>query len=115
MTAAVEIDTVMQAIISALEQSPETTLIYNADDPFCSFIASHVKRTITFGIGEDLHLPQDRVTGGRFCLKCGTLMEYDYHQYGQLVLFIVRSVILGGHRLTLQQCTLHLQMAFHFQ
>lgn len=82
-----EIDTVMQAIISALEQSPETTLIYNADDPFCSFIASHVKRTITFGIGEDLHLPQDRVTGGRFCLKCGTLMEYDYHQYGQLGAF----------------------------
>lgn len=82
-----EIDTVMQAIISALEQSPETALIYNADDPFCSFIASHVKHTIAFGIGEDLHLPQNRVTGGQFCLKCGTLMEYDYHQYGQLGAF----------------------------
>ncbi|WOC33576.1 MULTISPECIES: MurT ligase domain-containing protein [Caproicibacterium] len=79
-----EIDTVMQAIVTALEQSPETVLIYNADDPFCTSIASHVKRTIPFGIGEDLHLPQDRVTGGRFCLQCGALLEYAYHQYGQL-------------------------------
>ena len=79
-----EIDTVMQAIISALEQSPETTLIYNADDPFCTYIASHVKNTIPFGIGEDLHLPQDRVTGGRFCLQCGAQLLYDYRQYGQL-------------------------------
>ncbi|MDD3262044.1 MAG: MurT ligase domain-containing protein [Oscillospiraceae bacterium] len=82
-----EIDTVMQAIISALEQSPETVLIYNADDPFCSFIASHAKHTIAFGIAEDLHLPQDRVTGGRFCMKCGTQLEYDYRQYGQLGAF----------------------------
>jgi UDP-N-acetylmuramyl tripeptide synthase len=82
-----EIDTVMNAIISALEKSPETILIYNADDPFCSHIASHVKNTIPFGIAEDLHLPQDRVTGGRFCLKCGTELEYDYRQYGQLGAF----------------------------
>jgi UDP-N-acetylmuramyl tripeptide synthase len=82
-----EIDTVMQAIISALEKTPETVLIYNADDPFCSYIASHVKRTIPFGILEDLHLPQNRVVGGRFCMKCGTMLEYDYHQYGQLGAF----------------------------
>ena len=66
-----EIDRVQQTIAAALEGSPSTVLVYNADDPFCTAVAAKVRgrggRTLSFGIGEDLGLPGDRVYGGGFC------------------------------------------------
>ncbi len=83
-----EIDRVQQTISAALDESPSTVLIYNADDPFCEAVAVSVRgrggRTISFGIGEDLGLPGDRVYGGGFCQLCGAPLNYDYRQYGQL-------------------------------
>ncbi len=83
-----EIDRVQQTIATALEGSPETVLIYNADDPFCAAVAVKVRerggRTLAFGIGEDLGLPGDRVYGGGFCQLCGAPLAYSYRQYGQL-------------------------------
>ncbi len=83
-----EIDHVQDVISRAVCSSPETTLLYDADDPLCAGIAVHVQKAggkvVSFGIGEDLHLPHERVRGGAFCQICGAPMSYAYRHYGQL-------------------------------
>lgn len=80
-----EIDRVQEAIISGLEQSPESTLIYNADDPLCAIIAEKVSnKAIAFGVGEDMHLAQNTIADAQMCQRCSGMFTYDYRQYGQL-------------------------------
>ena len=80
-----EIDRIQDSIVSALATSPDTVLLYNADDPLCATIANRAaNRSIGFGIAEDLHLEQNTVADAQMCQKCSTMFEYAYRQYGQL-------------------------------
>jgi CobQ-like glutamine amidotransferase family enzyme/UDP-N-acetylmuramyl tripeptide synthase len=80
-----EIDHTQQSIEQALSASPQTVLVYNADDPNCQAIADKVpNRSIAFGIDEDLHLPQNKVSDTHMCQRCENMLTYDYLQYGQL-------------------------------
>lgn len=80
-----EIEHVQNTIAAALEGSPETTFIYNGDDPLCASIAARVpNRSLAFGIACDMKLDADRISDSRFCQKCGAALEYDYVHYGQL-------------------------------
>lgn len=80
-----EIELVQQSIIAALEKSPETTLIYNADDPLCTAIAQHIpNKNIAFGINENMNLTQNLVADSGLCQTCSCAFEYEYRQYGQL-------------------------------
>lgn len=83
-----EIDRVQDVIASALAASPETTLVACGDDPLVMGVAHRARRAgtrvLTFGIGEDLHLPADRVPEARFCQVCGAELAYDYRAYAQL-------------------------------
>ncbi|MBX9032465.1 MurT ligase domain-containing protein [Gordonibacter massiliensis (ex Traore et al. 2017)] len=80
-----EIDRIQESIAGALATSPNTALVFNADDPLCAAIAERVGNpTIAFGVGEDLHLPQNTVADAQMCQRCSTMLEYDYRQYGQL-------------------------------
>jgi CobQ-like glutamine amidotransferase family enzyme/UDP-N-acetylmuramyl tripeptide synthase len=80
-----EIDRVQDSIVRALERSPRTVVIYNADDPLCTAIADRCpNRTIGFGVGEDLHLAQNTVADAQMCQRCSGMLAYDYRQYGQL-------------------------------
>lgn len=80
-----EIDRIQDSIVGALEKSPNTVLVYNADDPLCVRIASRAtNRSIAFGVNEDLGLPQNSVTDAQMCQCCSTMLEYAYRQYGQL-------------------------------
>lgn len=80
-----EIDHIQQSIVGALKTSPETTLVYNADDPLCQAIADAVDNTaIPFGVADDMHLAQNAVADARMCQRCSTMLEYDFRQYGQL-------------------------------
>lgn len=88
-----EIDHVQDALVSALEASPETTLIYDADDPLCAAVARRAAESpareqsapnVTFGIEEDLHLPQNSVADAQMCQFCSGMFEYEYRHYGQL-------------------------------
>ncbi len=83
-----EIDHVQDVITHAIAASPATTLLYDADDPLCAGVAVRARRaggkTVSFGIGEDLRLPHERVRGGAFCQVCGAPMSYVYRHYGQL-------------------------------
>lgn len=80
-----EIDRIQDSIVGALEKSPSTVLLYNADDPLCARIAERAaNRSIAFGVNEDLGLPQNSVADAQMCQRCSSMMEYAYRQYGQL-------------------------------
>ena len=80
-----EIDHTQDVITAALEASPETTLLYNADDPLCAAIADRVNNaSIPFGIEGATGTESDRISDSRFCPRCNAPLSYDYVQYGQL-------------------------------
>lgn len=95
-----EIDRIQDSIVSALQSSPETALIYNADDPLCAFIASRVQaerdqqitsgqdvcafRSVAFGVSESMNLAQNAVADATMCQACSHMFRYEYRQYGQL-------------------------------
>lgn len=86
-----EIDHVQDVIVEALASSPNTTLVTCGDDPLCMGVAERAHgagtRVLSFGIGEDLGLPPDRVPEARFCQRCGATLAYAYHTYAQLGAF----------------------------
>ena len=66
-----EIDHTQEVIAHALELSPTTTLIYNADDPLCAAIAARVPNaSIAFGIDGATNTESDRISDSRFCSQC---------------------------------------------
>lgn len=80
-----EIDRIQETITQALKDSPETTLIYNADDPQCAIIAKRVpNKALGFGVDQDLKLAQNTVVDAQMCQNCSAIMDYTYRQYGQL-------------------------------
>ena len=86
-----EIDHVQDMIVQALASSPETTLLASGDDPLSMGVAYRAAaagtKVLTFGIGEDLGLPADRVPEARFCQVCGAELSYEYRSYAQLGAF----------------------------
>lgn len=86
-----EIDHVQDTIAAALAASPTTTLLVCGDDPLSVGVALRAQRAgtkvLSFGIGEDLRLPPDRVPEARFCQLCGAELTYDYRAYAQLGAF----------------------------
>jgi len=80
-----EIDVIQDSIASALEASPETVLVYNADDPLCAAIAEKVDNAcIAFGVAENMKLSQNTVVDAQMCQQCSGMLAYSYRQYGQL-------------------------------
>lgn len=80
-----EIDHTQDAIADALASSPETILIFNADDPLCTAIADRVPNPrVAFGIKGATGTETSRMAESRFCAKCNAALEYEYLQYGQL-------------------------------
>ncbi len=90
-----EIDRIQESIVGALVASPETGLIFNADDPLCAFVASRAAeeraraglaplRMVAFGVGESMHLAQNAVADATMCQACSHIFRYEYRQYGQL-------------------------------
>lgn len=80
-----EIDRIQESIIGALAASPATTLVYNADDPLCAYIASKsANPSIAFGVAESMGLAQNTVADAQMCQHCSSMFEYAFRQYGQL-------------------------------
>lgn len=80
-----EISFVQDSITSALNASPQTVLVYNADDPLCSAIARRIKNeTIAFGLSEPIGFKENTVAETQMCQMCSGMLEYSYRQYGQL-------------------------------
>ena len=80
-----EIDRIQTSIAGALAASPDTVLVYNADDPLCARIAATVgNRTVAFGLDESMNLAQNTVADAQMCQQCDGMVRYRYRQYGQL-------------------------------
>ncbi|MDO4290176.1 MAG: MurT ligase domain-containing protein [Eggerthellaceae bacterium] len=87
-----EIDRIQDSIVGALASSPETVLVYNADDPLCAMIAERAgalpkragTRSIAFGVEASMGLAQNVVTDATMCQRCSSMFEYVFRQYGQL-------------------------------
>ena len=80
-----EIDHIQESIVKALTSSPETVLVYNADDPLCQAIANWVENVcVPFGVGEDMGLAQNTVADAGMCQMCEAGLVYKWRQYGQL-------------------------------
>lgn len=87
-----EIDHIQDVIVEALGKSPNTQLIYNADDPLCAMVAERAAalpgrentRSVAFGVGAPLNLEQNIVSDTTMCQRCNAMLEYEWRQYGQL-------------------------------
>ncbi len=80
-----EIQVIQDSILAALHGSPETVLVYNADDPLCAAIAEKAPNPhIAFGIDGALGLEQNTVSDAQMCQRCSGMLAYSYRQYGQL-------------------------------
>lgn len=80
-----EIDYLQKSIVSALSASPETVLVYNADDPLCTIIAERVNNPcFAFGLAETMGLAQNSVVDASMCQRCSSMLVYTFRQYGQL-------------------------------
>ena len=117
-----EIDRIQDSIVEALAASPETILVFNADDPLCATIAKRASelpgrertRQIAFGVSESMGLAQNTVSDATMCQLCSSMFEYDFRQYGQLgawhcptcgfsrpsLDFAAQNVELGEHELS---------------
>ena len=114
-----EIDRIQTSIAGALAASPDTVLVYNADDPLCARIADEVpNRTVAFGLSESMGLAQNTVTDAQMCQKCDGMVRYHYRQYGQLgdyfcdqcdfarptLDFAGRDIAIGPSGVTMEVC-----------
>ncbi|MEY8460076.1 MurT ligase domain-containing protein [Eggerthellaceae bacterium 24-137] len=117
-----EIDRIQTSIAGALAASPDTVLIFNADDPLCARIADTVdNRSIPFGLDESMELAQNTVADAQMCQKCDGMIQYRYRQYGQLgdyfceqcdfarpaLAYAGRDIALGAGGVTMEVCGPH--------
>lgn len=80
-----EVENIQNSIIDALQRSPRTTLVYNADDPYCETIAQAVSnKIIPFGIDEALPQPPGMAGNAFMCQHCESMLDYAYYSYSQL-------------------------------
>lgn len=87
-----EIDRTQKAIIEALELSPDTVLVYNADDPLCAMVAEPFRsagRCVPFSCSldrtdSDLLDGDGSASDSRLCPVCGMPLSYSRVAYGQI-------------------------------
>ncbi len=87
-----EIDHIQDVIVEALEKSPQTVLIFNADDPLCAMVAERATKlpersgthSVAFGTAEPMNLEQNAVSDTTMCQRCNSMLTYEFRQYGQL-------------------------------
>ena len=81
-------DFIMSRIRKALEKSPDSTLILNADDPVSCFLKTN-KKNVYFAVrdlgnGNPDHIIKDFAV----CPNCGGTPEYLYKNYGNIGRFV---------------------------
>ncbi len=66
----------------ALEQSPDTELVLNADDPLVAQFGLDKERKCHYiGVDEGIESEKDE---SYFCVVCGEKLDYEYRHYSQL-------------------------------
>jgi len=77
-------DFIMSRLRKAMEGTPESTLILNADDPVSCFLKTN-KKNIYFGIADlGNGTPEYLINDFRVCPNCGGTIKYLYKNYGNI-------------------------------
>lgn len=80
-----EIDLTIDYLNRALDLSPQTQLILNGDDPLTAQFGWQSDRRCHYvGVDEDVGISLNETKEGRFCVRCGAKLAYDYYHYSQL-------------------------------
>lgn len=88
-----EIERIQSSIVEALRLSPQTQLIYNADDPLCEIVAEKASElserknshaNIPLGIDEPLNWEANSVSDTTMCQRCDGMLDYEFRQYDKL-------------------------------
>ncbi len=76
----------VEQIRMGIKQVPEATLCLNADDSLVASLALDVPNPVVyFGIDTPVGEQKDaEISDARYCIRCGTEYEYDYHTYAHL-------------------------------
>lgn len=79
-------DKTLEEIRKGVVQSPETTLVLNADEPLSASLAQNVpNKVIRYGMSANVGQRGDiDLTDAGVCPVCGGAYTYDYHTYAHL-------------------------------
>ncbi|MCL1797325.1 MAG: MurT ligase domain-containing protein [Eggerthellaceae bacterium] len=91
-----EITAIQDAIIAALKSSPQTTFVFNADDPLCAAIAAKVLNpTIALGLASPVNETSPVGSEAELCQMCSGALDYVFRSYGQLGSYACRACDFG--------------------
>ncbi len=77
------IDHIQNTFVEALAQTPDTIVVYNADDPYCQAVAERISnKTMSFGMQYDAS--EQNSYEAIACSVCGETLTYGSRVYGQL-------------------------------
>lgn len=92
-----EIEMTLGLLNEAILKVPDAQLILNADDPL-SMQLGECRNCLYYGIDENCNESVNEMKEGRYCMKCGSELVYNYYHYSQL----------GDYKCT--NCGLHVQL-----
>ena len=78
-----EIEMTLGLLNEAIQKVPDTLLILNADDPL-SMQLGDGRNCLYYGIDENCNESVNEMKEGRYCMKCGSELHYNYYHYSQL-------------------------------
>ena len=90
-----EIDITIRLLLQAIREVPEMKLIVNADDPLLVYLAQESGNPyVCYGINEPVPAAHPghkdskevgtEVREGRFCKRCGALLDYSFYHFAQM-------------------------------
>ncbi len=78
-----EIDITINLLEEAFKKLDNVNLILNGDDPLCAYFGTKYN-ALYYGVMEKSNHSTNEIKEGRFCLKCGGELSYNYYHYSQL-------------------------------
>ncbi len=82
-----EIDITMDLLKEVMQTAPNMKIIVNGDDALSAYLAMDSGNPYTtYGISQQVIDNKDshEIREGRFCKKCGALLQYKFYHYSQL-------------------------------
>ena len=79
-----ELNKTAEIIGSAIDKSPQSTVLLNGDDPLVADLKKFSHKIRYFGIDEPLVSKSTGAIDSKICLHCGHELDYEYRYFGHL-------------------------------
>lgn len=87
-----EVDKTAKILKKAIEKTPESTLILNADDPIVTSLGKDSTNVVYFGVNDEkLEAKSDLAIDIKDCLICGNELVYPHRYYGHIGLYVCEN------------------------